>query len=59
MLLLADLLMDTTFMREPLMLLLLTPSLQLTAVPQTPTPLVQHVLLLADAQALAKPGSGP
>lgn len=40
------------------MLLLLTPSLQLTTVPQTPTLLVQHDFLLADAWALAKSGLG-
>lgn len=58
MLLLADLVLDTTFMWELLMFLLLTPLLQLTAGPQTPMLLVQHEFLLAAAGVLVKPGSG-
>ena len=58
-LLLAALVMDATFTWELFMLLLLTPSPQLTAVPPTPMLLVQHEFLFADARALAKPGSEP
>jgi len=57
-LLLADLVMDTTFTGELFMLWLLAPSLQLAAAPQTPALLVQHEFLLPDAWAPAKPGSG-
>lgn len=59
MLLLADLVTDTTFMRELLVPLLLAPSLQLTTVPQTPMLLVHRAFLLADGWVFAKPGSGP
>ncbi|XP_009945036.1 PREDICTED: keratin, type II cytoskeletal cochleal-like, partial [Leptosomus discolor] len=54
--LLADLITDATFTWELLVLRLLTLQL-LAAVPQAPTLLVQHEL--ADAGAVAKPGSGP